>query len=66
MKTYIYIFVMAVTTYIIRVLPLTLIRKPIKNKFFIGISKCKLSDILLQKAQSEQQENSLENSSKNK
>ena len=33
MKTYIYIFVMAVTTYIIRVLPLTLIRKPIKNKF---------------------------------
>ncbi len=33
MKTYIYIFVMALTTYIIRVLPLTLIRKPIQNKF---------------------------------
>lgn len=30
---YIYILVMAVTTYLIRVLPLTLIRKPIKNQF---------------------------------
>ncbi|MBE6718646.1 MAG: AzlD domain-containing protein [Ruminococcaceae bacterium] len=30
---YIYIAVMAVVTYLIRVLPLTLIRKQIKNKF---------------------------------
>lgn len=30
---YIYILVMALTTYAIRVLPLTLIRKPIKNRF---------------------------------
>lgn len=33
MKTYLYIFVMAFTTYLIRVLPLTLIRKQIKNRF---------------------------------
>ncbi len=33
MNNYIYILIMALTTYIIRVLPLTLIRKPIKNKF---------------------------------
>ena len=30
---YIYILVMALTTYLIRVLPLTLIRKPIENRF---------------------------------
>lgn len=30
---YIYIFIMALTTYAIRVLPLTLIRKQIKNQF---------------------------------
>ena len=30
---YIYIFVMAAVTYLIRMLPLTLIRKPIKNRF---------------------------------
>ena len=30
---YIYIFVMFAVTYLIRVLPLTLIRKPIKNRF---------------------------------
>lgn len=30
---YIYIAIMAVVTYIIRVLPLTLIRKPIKSQF---------------------------------
>ena len=30
---YVYILVMAVVTYFIRALPLTLIRKPIKNKF---------------------------------
>ena len=30
---YIYILIMALTTYAIRVLPLTLIRKPIKNTF---------------------------------
>lgn len=33
MKTYLYLFVMAATTYLIRVLPLTLIRKPIKSRF---------------------------------
>ena len=33
MKTYLYIFVMAAVTYLIRVLPLTLIRRPIKNRF---------------------------------
>ena len=33
MKTYLYILVMALTTYLIRVLPLTLIRKPIRNQF---------------------------------
>ena len=32
MKVYIYIACMAGVTYLIRVLPLTLIRKPIKNK----------------------------------
>ena len=31
---YIYIAIVAITSYLIRVLPLTLIRKPIKNKFF--------------------------------
>lgn len=33
MKTYLYIAVMALTTYAIRVLPLTLIRKPIRSPF---------------------------------
>lgn len=33
MKTYLYLFVMAATTYLIRVLPLTLIRKPIRSPF---------------------------------
>ncbi|MBQ0036731.1 MAG: AzlD domain-containing protein [Firmicutes bacterium] len=32
-NNYLYIFIMAITLYLIRVLPLTLIRKPIKNKF---------------------------------
>ena len=31
-NVYAYILVMAVTTYLIRVLPLSLIRKPIKNR----------------------------------
>ena len=31
---YIYSAIVAITSYLIRVLPLTLIRKPIKNKFF--------------------------------
>ena len=31
---YVYIFLMAITVFLIRVLPLTLLRKPIKNKFF--------------------------------
>lgn len=30
---YVYIFLMAITVFLIRVLPLTIIRKPIKNKF---------------------------------
>ena len=34
MKIYIYILVMAVTTYLIRALPLTLLTKPIQNRFF--------------------------------
>ncbi|MBR5303126.1 MAG: AzlD domain-containing protein [Clostridia bacterium] len=32
-NVYIYIFVMFAVTYLIRVLPLTLIRKPIRNRF---------------------------------
>lgn len=33
MNTYIYILVMAVTTYLVRALPLTLFKKPIHNRF---------------------------------
>ena len=33
MKIYTYILVMAVTTYLIRMLPLTVFRKPIKSRF---------------------------------
>ena len=33
MSIYIYIAVMAVTTYLIRALPLTLFKKPIRNRF---------------------------------
>ena len=33
MSIYIYIFTMAVTTYLIRMMPLTLLRKPIKSRF---------------------------------
>ena len=33
MSIYIYVFVMAVTTYLIRALPLTLLKKPIQNRF---------------------------------
>lgn len=33
MKIYIYILVMAVTTYLIRAIPLVLLKKPIKNRF---------------------------------
>ena len=33
MKTYLYILVMALTTYLIRAIPLTLMKKPIKNRF---------------------------------
>lgn len=32
-RVYIYIFVMCVVSYLLRVLPLTLIRKPITNRF---------------------------------
>ena len=33
MSIYIYIFTMAITTYLIRMLPLTIFRKPIKSTF---------------------------------
>lgn len=33
MNIYIYILVMAVTTYLVRALPLTLLKKPIENRF---------------------------------
>ena len=33
MSIYLYILVMAVTTYLIRVIPLTLLRRPIKSRF---------------------------------
>ena len=33
MNVYIYILVMALTTYLIRALPLTLLKKPIQNRF---------------------------------
>ena len=33
MNIYIYLFFMAVTTYLIRVLPMTLMRKPIRSRF---------------------------------
>ena len=33
MSIYIYIGVMAVTTYLVRALPLTLFKKPIRNRF---------------------------------
>lgn len=34
MRNYMYILVMAVTTYLIRVVPITLMRKEIKNRIF--------------------------------
>ena len=33
MSVYIYVLVMAVTTYLIRAIPLTLLKKPIRNRF---------------------------------
>ncbi len=33
MNIYVYIFTMALTTYLIRVLPLTIFRKPIRSRF---------------------------------
>ncbi len=33
MSIYLYIFTMALTTYLIRILPLTIFRKPIKSRF---------------------------------
>ena len=33
MNIYVYIFTMALTTYLIRVLPMTIFRKPIKSRF---------------------------------
>ena len=33
MKIYLYILVMAVTTYLIRAIPLTMLKKPIQNRF---------------------------------
>ena len=37
MKTYLYLFVMAATTYLIRVLPLTLIRNPFLRSFLFYV-----------------------------
>ena len=34
MKNYIYILIMGLVSYLIRVIPLTVIRKPIRNRFF--------------------------------
>ena len=34
MNIYVYIAAMAITTYLIRMLPLTIFRKPIKSRFF--------------------------------
>ncbi len=34
MRVYVYILVMAVTTYLVRALPLSLFKKPIRNRFF--------------------------------
>ena len=34
MSIYLYILVMAVTTYLVRALPLTLFKKPIRSRFF--------------------------------
>ena len=36
MSIYLYILTMALTTYLIRVLPLTIFRKPIKNRFLLS------------------------------
>ena len=33
MSIYLYVLVMAVTTYLIRAIPLTLLKKPIRNRF---------------------------------
>lgn len=33
MSVYVYILIMAVTTYLVRALPLTLFKKPIRNRF---------------------------------
>ena len=33
MNIYLYVFVMAVTTYLIRAIPLTLLKKPIRSRF---------------------------------
>ena len=33
MKIFLYVLIMAVTTYLIRALPLTLLKKPIQNRF---------------------------------
>ena len=37
MNIYVYIFTMALTTYLIRVLPLTIFRKPIRSRFLRSI-----------------------------
>ncbi len=34
MSIYVYIAAMAVTTYLIRVLPMTILRRPLRNRFF--------------------------------
>lgn len=44
MNNYIYIAVMAAVSYTIRVLPLTLIRKPIKNQFIQSFLMLRISN----------------------
>ena len=40
MSIYVYIFTMALTTYLIRMLPLTIFRKPIKSRFLRSFLHC--------------------------
>ena len=42
MRIYLYILVMAVTTYLIRMLPLAFFKKPIKNRFIRSLKLQKL------------------------
>ena len=43
MNIYLYILAMALTTYLIRVLPMTIFRKPIKSRFLYYVPYCCLT-----------------------